>query len=316
MEVLRQVLPWFQILRPKNLIIIGLTQAALQYLVILPAFGMDTVLTVYLAPLFIMTTMMIAAGGYLINDIFDTETDIINKPESAFIPSKISLKAARMFYRFLVVAGFAVSVFIAIKVKGLHLLWIYPLATGLLFIYSKWLKATPLWGNVLVSLFTAFVWVILFVAQMSVKGTDSEFGTSGLKAVCLFYGLFAFLTNLIREIVKDLEDLEGDKAGGLKTTAASWGIDRTKNAAVLLTGATVACLTLWAGFSSLFQTFESRMYILVFVMAPLLGMMVRIRVAFKRRDYSAVSSMLKLIMLAGLVSIFFVTKNINPINTM
>ncbi len=314
MEFLRKLLPYFLILRPKNLVIVCMTQAFLQYFIILPLFGEKTVLYGYLAPLFIFVTILIAAGGYLINDLFDMHTDRINKPQMSYIPQQISLKSAWTWYWSLLVIGFVLSIIIAIKTKAMHLLWIYPLASGLLFAYSKSLKSTPLWGNMLVSLFTAFVWVILFIAQMAVSTTESGFNYGWLTAVCLFYGLFAFLTNLIREIVKDLEDLEGDTARGLNTTAAAWGIPFTKNIVTGLTLSTVLCLTVWALFSGLFQTFESRMYIFIFIAAPLLGIIIRIKSAFKRQDYTSVSNLLKLIMVAGLFSIFLITKEINSFN--
>lgn len=309
MGILNQALAYLKVLRPVNLIIVGLTQAFLQYYVIQPIFKESTVLHGMTAPLFFLATMLIAAGGYLINDIFDQETDVINKPQNTFIPRPISLASAKLFYLLILMAGLILSVAAGLRAGAIHLIWIYPLAAGLLYVYSRWLKSTPLWGNVLVSLYIAFVWIILFVAQLAIaRASEPSEKTSLLTEICLFYGLFAFLTNLIREIVKDIEDVDGDRESGLRTTAVAWGTGRSKIWIFVLCGAAILSLAGWMVYSPFLATFEIRMYFLLFVLAPLVSVFIKVKGASKREEYSAISRLLKLIMVAGMVSIYLVAR--------
>ncbi len=171
--------------------------------------------------LFIIDTVLIAAAGYVVNDIYDQEADKLNKPKKQFIKEDgLDVRAGWIYYWSLVILGFIVAYFIADQIEKIHLLVIYPISTMLLFLYSRSFKKMPLIGNVVVAVFCAFVPGIILYAEWSflsdLKLTDI---TGYNECVGLFtaYIVFAFLSTMVREIVKDIEDIEGDKAVGYKT---------------------------------------------------------------------------------------------------
>lgn len=97
--------------------------------------------------------MLIAAGGYIINDIIDYNTDIINKPQKTYFQNQIPTRYGKMYYYGVLLVGMLLSIYIAIKTNNLPLISLYPLACSILYIYSKKYKSSILVGNIIVSLF-------------------------------------------------------------------------------------------------------------------------------------------------------------------
>jgi len=142
---------------------------------------------------------IVCAGGNAINDYFDAEVDAVNRPERPIPSGRVSRKAAKRF----ALACFASGVFLSIFINS----WCFIIAAVnsiLLYAYSWKLKGTPLIGNAVISYLVGSCF--LFGAAV---------GTRPAAAVWLF--LLAFLANLVREILKDVEDVEGDAKAGLKT---------------------------------------------------------------------------------------------------
>jgi len=171
--------------------------------------------------LFILDTILIAAGGYVINDIFDQQADLENKPENQFIgKNHLSVKMAWFYYFVLIATGFIIATYIAYEIEKPHLLLIYPAACALLFLYSYSFKKHALIGNVVVAIFCAFVPGIILYAEWEVihnaevlNKTEYEFLINMFTA----YISFAFLSTMVREIVKDIEDIAGDTSSGYRT---------------------------------------------------------------------------------------------------
>jgi len=305
---------YLTILRIPNLIIVGITQYLLMYLVIKPIFEPEIplVLNPILFLLFVIDTIIIAASGYVINDILDYKTDQINKPHRAFIPTKISVLNAKIYYASLILIGQWVAIFIAWQINHLTLAFIYPVAILLLYIYSKYLKSTVIWGNVFVSLFVSFVAGIVLFAErdgfLALKNINFEKYNLILQ-LFISYLTFAFFSNFIREIVKDCEDIEGDKIQNIKTIATSWGIQKTKSLAMVLTVFFFIGISIWSLYSGITQDFRLKMFILLFISAPLLMVLQRLNLAQTSSDFQKISTFLKYIMLSGLVSIIFISQN-------
>jgi 4-hydroxybenzoate polyprenyltransferase len=283
-----------------------LTQSALQYKVIVPLAGTHVLLEGILFPLFTAVTALVAGSGYLINDIFDCKTDKLNKPDKSYIPEFINIKQAWIYYFILVLAGFMIAAYIAVNTQTIFYLGLYPLSVILLYLYSARFKSTILAGNILVSLFIAGVTGVVFLAQSLYPDQDHT-TTHTLTELCVLIMTLSFLLNLVREIVKDLEDIEGDKAMGLNTIATGIPAQRIKIWLNALIFCTIILVIIWLWHSAIAAGFMVRVYFLIFIAAPLILMIQKIKAARIKRDYAKLSQLSKLIMLAGILSIFIIT---------
>jgi|TARA_R110000737_G_scaffold317106_1_gene327631 4-hydroxybenzoate polyprenyltransferase len=284
---------------------VAISQFLIYWVYIIPLFdGQDIVLSGSLWWLFIIDTVLIAAAGYVINDIIDQKADQLNKPTRLYLgPSHLSEKSVWFYFGFLVLVGFMIALYIAYSIEKIHLLLIYPTAVGLLYLYSKSFKKLPLIGNLVVAIFCAFVpgiilyaeWDVLEVAKVS-SPSEYEF----IFGMFLSYLTFAFLSSLIRELVKDIEDIEGDKLVGYKTYPVVYG---EKKAKVLCIN---VCLVLIISYG---------LWFLPFIAADFLGIIVglisaifffslfilhRMIHANEKQDFSTISKWLKILMVLSL----------------
>ena len=233
---------FLRLIRFTNLIIVAFTQYLLQYYILLPELkkvNLSPLLPHFEFFLLVFSTILIAAGGYIINDIEDIEIDKLNKTEKKQIVGRIyPLSISWKMYLFSIILGFIISIYLALFIHNFLQLLIYPAAVGLLYAYSKWFKRQPLTGNLVVSFFCAFVAWVIFYAQSLSPIFLIFLKTHWLDAVKMTftgYAVFAFLSTLFREIVKDIEDADGDLVGHCRTLPIVLGIPKSKRIA-LLTG--------------------------------------------------------------------------------
>ena len=314
MEFLKKIPAFIRILRPKNLVITGTTLYILQYHVIKPLLPGELVLDGITFVLFMTTTLFIVATGNLVNDIFDRKTDKINKPDKAFIPDTIPLKIAWTYYSILLIAGAASACYVAWQTNQWYNIWIYPLACGILFQYAKRWKSTVLIGNIIISLFVALVWGILFYAQISHDHqgvwTDTSLPeTRILLELCFTYFFFAFFINYIREIIKDLEDIEGDSAAGIETLPIVKGEKYTLQMVSGLIVLLVMAITSWAMLSSVISEYLVRFFYILFVSGPLIGVFIMLKSNPSPATYSKASKTIKLVMVFSLIALLLIQKN-------
>jgi len=218
-----RILDYIRILRPTNLAIIILSQYFIQYHVIDLLVEGELLMTPFIWSLFVLTTCIIAATGYIINDVYDVEIDTVNKPEKTFIPQKITVAQALRYYWAWVLVGFAISVYIANTIDFISHLWLYPLCVAVLYFYASHIKSSVLWGNIIVSLFVAWVWGILFYVEATQHGEIHI-----LYYIGIVFSIIGFFINLMREIIKDIEDKDGDSLQNIKTLPIVYGIQTSK----------------------------------------------------------------------------------------
>jgi len=275
----RFLVAFLRLTRAWNLFIIALSQYFTAAMII----GTYTIFDWRLL-LLSSSTVLIAAGGYIINDYYDIKIDLVNKPERVVIGKGITRRYALLFHTVLSISGILLGLILNWRIGAINFGSVF-----LLWWYSNDLKRHPLIGNVVVALLTAIA--ILMV--------DALYTTGNLLIVS--YATFAFFMTFIREIIKDMEDLKGDDTFGCKTLPIVWGIRRTKfflYGLLLVFTSTVFMLNFF--FINL-----PVIYIGVFLLLPLSWLLFRLVRADTRKDFAWLSSFCKFIMLLGILSLAF-----------
>ena len=251
----------------------------------------------------ILTTsiLLITMGGYLINDIYDIESDKINKPGKVYISTIISIKSGLFLYFLTSITGLILGFYLSINKNLNHLSGFFIVTVILLFIYTKILKKLPLIGNIIVALLVSLPIFLVYEFDHSMISIKDIFDNLFLSIIIFFYLLFAFLTTLIREIIKDLQDIKGDNKFKLKTLPIMIGNKRTINFVVFLSFLLQLLLLL-----VLIDSFKNDYY-LILIFSITLSLLVayliyKLRVPFKNNPYQLLSSLMKIIMLVGVLS--------------
>jgi 4-hydroxybenzoate polyprenyltransferase len=262
-----------------NLCIIALTQYITAYFLVDPSTLTDLRLLVLT-----LSTVLIAAAGYIINDYYDVKIDLINKPDRVVIGKEVPRRHAMIYHTILSVVGALLGLWLSWKIALLNVV-----SSFLLWVYSNALKRLPLVGNMAVSLLTGLgVYMINILYKP-------------FHLLVLVYALFAFFITLVREIIKDLEDLKGDGTFGCKTLPIIWGVRRTKNFAIFLLVLFFGLiLTINFQVAPLPMTFFAGLLLL-----PLLLLVIWLNRADTRKDFYQLSQFCKLIMIAGILSMAF-----------
>ena len=300
---------FFKLIRWPNLFFIALTQILFFYC-ILP-FVYKGIQTSSLSPLIfyllITASVTIAAAGYIINDYFDLNIDLINKPSKLIIERHIKRRWAIFFHIFLSGIGFVISCYVGYKLRNIYIPFFNLLAIASLWFYSTTFKKKLLIGNVLISLLTAWVILVITVAEYELirNSLVSSFIIPRLLKVSFLYAGFAFAISLIREVIKDMEDLQGDIKYGCETMPIVWGIPVSKVFAgvwlVVLTGgvAVLQFYVLQLGW------WLSAIYCVLLIIIPLLWILKQLYRAQNAADFSRLSSVVKIVMLTGIISMVF-----------
>lgn len=304
-----------RLLRIPNLLIVAVTQFLLQYLVLIPALEQAHLLPslpLIQFSLLVFTTILIAGGGYVINDIIDQHTDFINKPERAIVGRKIPLTTASQLYWSINILGAFIAIYLSCFVEQIYLFSIYPAAVLLLYVYSKYLKQTALLGNLVVAFFCAGVaGIVLFSERVAFQEIMDKLPVLYQKIKWVFTGyiVFAFLTTMVREIIKDLEDIEGDQDSGLQTLPIQYGIPLAKRLALGIM--TLLNILLVIGFYWLYinESNISWIFCLFGLIIPCIYLFISITKAIEKIHFSKLSRLIKLIMLSGLLLIIILWKS-------
>lgn len=303
---------YIQLVRTPNLIIVAITQFLIQYLVLAPAFqavALSPALDLVHFSLLVLSTVLIAASGYVINDIIDYDIDIINKPKKLIINRLMPMRSAYVYYAALVGIGFLISLYLAIHIDNLPLLSLYPVAVLLLFCYSKYFKQRVLVGNVVVAIFCAFVAGIVWFAErntyLEIWQLDVE-TAAYLRFILAFYLLFAFLATMFREIVKDMEDEAGDRLYHCRTLPIVYGFKVAKIVAAFFGILLVAFLVLTAWQIFDYGHFLGLVFLIIAILVPVFGALILLYKAQVTSDFKRLSTLTKFIMLSGLLLLFLI----------
>ncbi len=274
----KKVFAFIRISRPINLLI---TFLVILIACIISINGGYSVLKIILAGL---TGALTASAGNVINDYFDIDIDKINRPNRVLPKRELTLKEALGFYIFLSLISLLFSIFISI----IALFEVF-FASALLFLYSYKIKKIPLLGNFVIAFLTGFAFIY---GGMAVNNVEAA----------VIPALFAFLINFIREIVKDMEDIEGDKQQGIKSYPAVHGFKKSKVIVVFIT--IVLIILTVVPFINKFYSIEYFLIVMVIVNPLLVYIVKSLFDDDSTKNLNKLSNLLKLNMVIGLTAIF------------
>lgn len=345
------IVAFSKLIRLPNLIIIALTQYAIRYGIIYPMLavnGLDLQMDEILFFLLSLSTVMIAAAGYIINDYFDLKIDRVNRPDQIIIGKHLKRRVAMVAH--IVVNSLAIIIagYVAYRVENWKLIFIQLMAAGALWYYSISFKRQVLIGNIIVALLAALVPFVAGLYELIVQHTNAE---NSVNEVLFFvepgtpfeqvmfefkivlsitmrwiigFSIFAFLSSMVREIVKDIEDYDGDKKYFSNTLPVMYGKEKAKRIAQLF----VLIMLLLIAYLQYNQIMENQgggtiervqsqtkalittVYFLFALQLPLLYVLFKLEKAKKKIDYSKLSLNIKIIMLLGIfyAAVFYCLK--------
>lgn len=301
---------FLSLVRWPNLLFIAITQTLFVYCIVHPiiyqAGAVPNLIGIYLI-LLIVASVLIAAAGYIINDYFDLNIDQVNKPDKLIVAKVINRRWV-IFWHLLfsitgVLIGFYIDWFTRVRFLGLSNLG----CVALLFLYSISLKKKLLSGNVVISLMTA--WVILVISWCETSNLLQpallSLATTKITRLSFLYAGFAFVISLIREVVKDMEDIEGDRRYGCNTMPIALGLNATKVFVAVWIVVLASALTSVQFYSIVLQWWWSAAYCLVFIIVPLVFVFRSLIKASDSIAYHQLSSSIKAIMFTGILSMIF-----------
>jgi 4-hydroxybenzoate polyprenyltransferase len=253
--------------------------------------------------LFVFATLFIMAGGYVINNIFDVETDTINKPQNVVVGSYISEKAAYNLYFILTCLGVGIGFYLSRVIAKPSFATIFVICAALLYIYSNGLKQIPILGNAVIAILASLsILNIGFFNILPAIYSGNEVFMKTLLSILTDYAIFAFFLHFAREIIKTVEDYEGDKAYEISTVATSFGIKTAKIIASLSLLILISYIVYFI-IENLAHNLYAVGYFIIFIIAPLLYITIKLFSVNLKEDFTLLSKSLKLVMLTTILSL-------------
>jgi 4-hydroxybenzoate polyprenyltransferase len=301
---------FFRLVRWPNLVFIALTQMLFEYCIYQkvypgsPGDSGDAKQFIFL----MLASVMIAAAGYIINDYFDLNIDQVNKPGKVVVNVLINRRWVIFWHMFLSLLGLLFTVLALSIAKHWHLVLANLASIVLLWFYSTNLKKQLLVGNVLISLLTAWVILIIFFSKYPLQINTlllADHNEVRFFRFTVLYASFAFIISLIREVIKDMEDMEGDRKYDCRTMPILWGVNASKVFVAVWIIVLIATVVIVQFYVLPFGWWHSALYCILFVVAPLVWIFRKLFKAQSSADFHKLSRVVKLVMLTGILSMFF-----------
>ncbi len=245
--------------------------------------------------LFILFTVIVAGAGNAINDYFDVKSDRINKPEKIVIEKSIKRRWAIIIHWGFNALALCLSIYLSWRFSSWFYVFIHFFSTSLLWVYSVYLKQQLFWSNVSISVLVAIIPII------SLKGIH-DLGVESHHLISLiFIACFALAINFSREVIKDIQDMEGDKLRNVRSIPLVFGIEKAR---WIATGVTLLLIPTYL-IGIFLGAFQSGLeFNILFTSALLLSMSILILQLLKASEKS-MNLLLKLSLLLGSISIYF-----------
>ena len=304
---------FFRMVRWPNLVFIAITQSLFYFCILIPSFQRDNparenILKLNDFLLLSASSVLIAAAGYIINDYFDLHIDRINKPDKVVVEKIIKRRWAIIWHWILSGIGVAVGFYLSWKIRNIFIGPTNLACVLLLWFYSTTFKKKLLIGNILISLLTAWVIGVLYLAEFRLhRFVDPQFH-SALSRVYKFtvvYASFAFIISLVREVIKDMEDMEGDERYGCRTMPLVWGLNAAKFFCVSWLTMLVAALIFLQFYVLQYRWWLTVIFSVFGVIYPILRTLKKLSKAYLPNEFHQISQMIKTIMGMGILSMVF-----------
>lgn len=305
---MRLLTAFFKLVRLPNLIFIVLTQSLFQFCIYLPLYkddipAHDTRSFILLS----LASLFIAAAGYIINDYFDINIDEINKPQKMVVDKIIKRRWAIAWHLMLSITGVLLTALALPVFHKWYLILSNVFCVALLWLYSTSFKKTLLLGNISIGLLTAWTILIIFFSKFSPSSAfalANENQTKFFKISFLYAG-FAFIITLIREAIKDIEDMPGDARYDCKTMPIVWGINTSRVYIAVWLIILITILIVVQVYILQFRWWWAIIYCILSIIVPLVYIFLKLFKAETTKDYHKLSSNTKFVMLTGILSMIF-----------
>ena len=260
--------------------------------------------------LIVLSTVLIAAGGYVINDFFDKDIDAANGIGKVHDFSGWTMKT--LYFVFSII-GIAIGLYLTYALKLRQFALTYLLTAALLYFYSASYKRLPLVGNFVVAFLTAVAVFLPAFADYELQYAfrdiklpvinNKMYNLRLIIAIAAAYAFFAFLISLVREIIKDMEDIEGDREFGCNTLPIVAGINNTKLIAIGLLLLIVGLILFLQIKQAWWESLPVFGYTILFVQLPLLILSVKLFLSAEKKHFKVASMIAKVVMVGGILSL-------------
>jgi 4-hydroxybenzoate polyprenyltransferase len=304
---------FFRLIRYPNLVFIALTQLLFYYCVIVPSFstvgetdplGIEGLLYIIAASVFI------AAAGYIINDYFDLNIDRVNKPGKLVVDNIIKRRWAILWHLGFSLIGIILSAIVSYRLSNPLPVLFNVITVFLLWFYSTSFKKQVLVGNIIISLLTGWVVLVLYVAvnPVDLRPADSvSFRVlSRVYKFAVLYGGFAFIISLVREVIKDMEDIRGDAKYNCRTMPIVWGMPASKMFVAVWLIVLLCSLVILQVYALQLSWWWSVLYSIIFIITPVVAILRKLFPAIEPSHFHELSTLVKVVMLTGIISLLFI----------
>ena len=305
---MRLIAGFLKMIRLPNLLFIILTQVLFQYCVYIPLYqGSIPPNDALQLILLVIASVFIAAAGYCINDYFDINIDEVNKPGQMVVDKVIHRRWAIGWHFILSSFGILLTLFAVPVLQKWYIILANILCVALLWFYSTSFKRSLLIGNIVISLLTAWTILVMFFAKLSPDDAIGSGNPVNYKffRIAFLYAGFAFILSLIREAIKDMEDLKGDEKHGCRTMPVVWGVNATKVYVAVWLFVLIALLAVVEVYVLQFNLWWAVAYIALLIIAPLVFIFYRLYRATGTFVFHQLSNWSKFVMLTGILSLIF-----------
>jgi len=299
---------FLKLVRLPNLFFIALTQVLFQFCIYHQLYkGAILEGDLWRFILLSLSSLLIAAAGYIINDYFDINIDEVNKPNKMVVDRVIHRRWAIAWHFMLSTTGIILTVIALPFLQKWYLILANIFCVALLWFYSTNFKRTLLTGNIVISLLTAWTILIIFFSKVSLGDAFGGGATMQVRffRLAILYAGFAFIISLIREAIKDMEDMPGDEKYGCRTMPIVWGINATKVYTAVWLVVLIALLIVVQVYILQFKWWLPVAYSVIGIILPLILVLIKLRTSTTVKDYHQLSSMTKLVMFTGILSMLF-----------
>jgi len=258
--------------------------------------------------LLVVSSVLIAGAGYIINDYFDINIDQINKPTANVVDKIVSRRWAMAWHFVFSGVGILLSAWVSWRTGFWYILLGNFMCVLLLFGYSVSLKRKLLSGNIIISLLTAWAILVISIAEINTQTLVIPAVTEAVNKItriAFLYAGFAFISSLIREAIKDIEDLQGDERYGCRTMPIVWGVNAAKVYIAVWLVVILALLVILQVYVARFEWWWAMVYSIVFIIGPFVLIFLQLYKAKDQKDYHRLSNWTKLVMLTGILSMIF-----------